>query len=148
MSRFYSAISCIGSDGLDCLQSSGCKCNIAGGSMLFMEPKCPADETLGAAFHLDLPYKGHRAYAIQSFFMSKPGKALIDTACYTDGAVRPRLFARQLKEQSMVSTNETKTPGGLTTRIATFPKASFGGETYSELKLNTDPWEDVIGLGF
>ena len=117
--------------GMDCLRHYCIQLDFAARKMRFLDPYHEAGESLGQAF----PLIG-RVVTPENLLGVKGVKSAIDTGCNFDGMLEPKLFQRALRDQNVELTNGA----------AWFPKAVWGGQTYTNLMLTE--FANVVGLRF
>jgi hypothetical protein len=136
--------------GMDCLQHYCFQLDFDAGTIHFMDPDQLQGEGLGRAFPL---FPESRKLLIHTDFFGMTNAAvLIDTGDYTDGALMPGLFKRELRSQKPPLTNQWKWPGGELNAL--FAEGQFGGGTYANLTVHKWPLlaslggQNTIGLQF
>jgi hypothetical protein len=132
--------------GIDCLQNYCIQLDFADGKIRFLDSDQLKTENLGKEFHLT--FFGYRMRVGEVPVGVGGGKSWIDTGEPNDGAIVPKLFDQELKNQKGIATKEFKIPSGGTGIAAKIPNGTFGGLTYTNLVLLKSQDENLIGLRF
>jgi hypothetical protein len=126
----------VGILGMDCLRHYCIQLDFADNKMRFLDPDALKVEDLGQTFPLT-QFRG--CFMTHDNLVGATGaKMLVDTGCNFDGVLTPKLFQRW--------TNQIST--ALFPDEARFPNAVFGGVAYTNLYLNGDGGENLLGLAF
>lgn len=141
--------------GMDCLRHYCIQLDFEAGRMRFLNPEHLKKEGLGRAFPLTSS-SGH-VIVRETFTGTKNVNMIVDTGCLVDGILEPREFQRLLQQHRAAWTNQYDDPTGMRRCTALFPKAVFGGETYTNLHVDRCPliarkgrhfYLNAIGLPF
>jgi len=119
---------------MDSLQNYCIQLDFTAHKMRFLDPDHVETRDPGAPFPLTISMDG--VFVRENLLATQNAKTQIDTGCNFDGVLTPKLFERW--------TNSASGGRGETH----FPNGVFGGNAYSNLQLNGDGKENLIGLTF
>jgi hypothetical protein len=137
-SRINPNLRVVGIFGMDCLRHYCIQLDFAAAKMRFLDPKRPRGEDLGTAFPFFMTRHGY-VRTRDTLTGATDTSSLIDLGCLCDGVLEPGFLERALQQDKAASIKEWTDPTGWTRRTARLPRATFGGETYTNLFIDEAP---------
>ncbi len=131
--------------GLDCLRQYCVQLDFANHVIRFLDPERASGPELGRAFPL---YTVINSVFVEGDFLGAgPTLYQVDTGCTVDAVMKPPLFQQAVQKQTPDWARQFPSGDGRPVIEAGFPRATFGGETYEKLIVDSAN-HNFLGLRF
>jgi hypothetical protein len=151
LTRIWPGRPMMGILGMDCLGQYCLQFDFVSKEMSFRDPEQLDTSALGYAF--PLTFCRGCASARMDFYDRRGAAFLLDTADYTDGALRSDLFRLVAEKQSAVWIRQGRTSAGSLNRLVYPEECQMAGSTYTNLvfrdcSVGSSSSENILGLRF
>ncbi|MEZ0254957.1 MAG: hypothetical protein ACAI37_06745 [Chthoniobacter sp.] len=132
--------------GLDCLRHYCVQFDFSTRTVRFLDPERATGPSLGRAFPL-LTLVNNTIFVVGDLLGTGPTLYQVDTGCTVDAVMKPPIFEKAWQRQQPEWTRQFPSGEGRPVVEAGFPHATFNGETYSKLIIDSAD-HNFLGLRF